>query len=211
MTALRWVLLIAAVLILLGVFLWSRHHARIASVLKMLGNRKPAAAPAPALANRQEPTLPNPGQDPAGQGQMPEKIVTIRILCRRATPFPAEQLVLALRAAGLQHGRFGIFHRHASDGDDAPVFSVASLTEPGSFDLTQLRTDVYQGVSLFLGLPGPIESVAAFDAMVETARSIAREMDGNLVDEHGSTLSIQRERYLREEVIQFQHRQKHPA
>lgn len=30
-------------------------------------------------------------------------------------------------------------------------------------------------------------------------------MNGNLVDEHGSTLSVQRERYLREEVIVFQH------
>jgi hypothetical protein len=31
------------------------------------------------------------------------------------------------------------------------------------------------------------------------------------VDELGSTFSIQRERYLREEIIQFQHRQGRPA
>jgi len=30
-------------------------------------------------------------------------------------------------------------------------------------------------------------------------------MDADLLDETGSTLSIQRERYMREEVIQFQH------
>jgi hypothetical protein len=30
-------------------------------------------------------------------------------------------------------------------------------------------------------------------------------LNGDLLDESGSTLSIQRERYLREEVIQFQH------
>jgi cell division protein ZipA len=129
------------------------------------------------------------------------------MLSRGAAPFPAEELVLALREAGLRHGRFGIFHYYSTDTDDRPVFSVASLTEPGSFDLTRLRTDVYQGVSLFLGLPAPIEGVAAFDAMVNAGRAVAKRLDGNLVDEHGSTLSVQRERYLREEVIQFQHRQ----
>ena len=119
----------------------------------------------------------------------------------------AEDLVLALREAGLRHGRFGIFHAPVSDTDDTPIFSVASLTEPGSFDLTRVHTDVYQGVSLFLGLPGPVEGVTAFEAMVNAARAVAKRLDGNLVDEHGSTLSVQRERYLREEVIQFQHRQ----
>jgi FtsZ-interacting cell division protein ZipA len=43
--------------------------------------------------------------------------------------------------------------------------------------------------------------------MVTTARALAVGLNGDLVDEQGSTLSIQRERYLREEVIQFQHRQ----
>ena len=49
--------------------------------------------------------------------------------------------------------------------------------------------------------------MAAFDLMVATARALAAGLRGDLVDEQGSTLSIQRERYLREEVIQFQHRQ----
>ena len=36
-------------------------------------------------------------------------------------------------------------------------------------------------------------------------RTLADQLDGDLVDERGSKLSIQRERYLREEVVQFQH------
>jgi FtsZ-interacting cell division protein ZipA len=47
--------------------------------------------------------------------------------------------------------------------------------------------------------------------MVTAARAVAKSLDGNLVDELGSTFSIQRERYLREEIIQFQHRQSRPA
>ena len=156
---------------------------------------------------RQEPTLPVKVAVP----ELPAKIVTIRILSRGASAFPGEDLVLALREAGLRHGKFGIFHQSVSDTDETPIFSVASLTEPGSFDLTRLRTDQYPGVSLFLGLPGPIEPVAAFDAMVSAGRAVAKRLDGNLVDEHGSTLSVQRERYLREDVIQFQHRHGRPG
>ncbi len=201
MTELRWVLLLAALLILVAVFLWTRYRPRLGDRFRLTG-RRDVAAPGSADGNR-------PLQEqPARSAALPAKIVTIRMLSRAAHPFPAEELVLALREAGLRHGRFGIFHYYSPDTDDSPVFSVASLTEPGSFDLTRLRTDVYQGVSLFLGLPAPIEGVAAFDAMVNAGRAVAKRLDGNLVDEHGSTLSVQRERYLREEVIQFQHRQR---
>jgi cell division protein ZipA len=57
---------------------------------------------------------------------------------------------------------------------------------------------------LFLVLPGPVEGAEAFDLMMEAARAIAQSLGGELLDETGSTLSIQRERYIREEIIQFQ-------
>lgn len=206
MTELRWVLLVAALLFLVALFVWTRYKARFTERFRF-PVRNPAPDSGLAPSGRQEPTLPARSATPT----LPDKIVTIRILSRGASAFPAEELVLALREAGLRHGRFGIFHSHVSDTDDTPVFSVASLTEPGSFDLTRLHTDVYPGVSLFLGLPGPIDGLTAFESMVNAARAVAKRLDGNLVDEHGSTLSVQRERYLREEVIQFQHRQGRPA
>ncbi len=199
MTELRWVLLLAALLILVALFLWSRYRARLTERFREALRPAPLAAGAGA---RLEPTLPAKVPVP----ELPAKIVTLRMLSRGANPFPGEDLVLALREAGLRHGKFGIFHLNVSDTDETAIFSVASLTEPGSFDLTRVRTDQYPGVSLFLGLPGPVEPVAAFDAMVSAGRAVAKRLDGNLVDEHGSTLSVQRERYLREDVIQFQHR-----
>jgi cell division protein ZipA len=206
MTELRSVLLIAALLVLVALFLWTRYRPRLGERFRLPVRKDPAEG-GPVRPSLDEP-VPTSEQAQAG---LPAKIVTIRILSRRSAPFSGEELVLALREAGLRHGRYGIFHHFATEADDTPVFSVASLTEPGSFDLTRLRTDVYQGVSLFLGLPGPQDGVAAFDAMVNAARAVAKQLDGNLVDEHGSTLSVQRERYLREEIIQFQHRQGRPA
>ncbi|MBN8279204.1 MAG: cell division protein ZipA C-terminal FtsZ-binding domain-containing protein [Gammaproteobacteria bacterium] len=203
MTELRWVLLVIALLVLAALFVWTRYRPKIVDGLRVVERIRPPAAPA---VERQEPVLPDRPPPPN-----PDKIVTIRVLSRAGEPFRGDELILALREAGLRHGRFGIFHSPVSDTDETAVFSVASLTEPGSFDLTRLQSDVYQGVSLFLCLPGPVEGVKAFDSMVTAARRVAGILSGNLVDEHGSTLSVQRERYLREEIIQFQHHQGRPA
>jgi cell division protein ZipA len=132
-------------------------------------------------------------------------IVSIRLMARQHKGFPADKLILALREMGLQHGKFGIFHRPDAENEGRADFSVANLVEPGSFDLTRIKKDYYSGVSIFLMLPGPDDGVNAFDDMLTTSRSLAEKMDGELFDEQGSTLSIQRERYLREEVVQFQH------
>lgn len=197
---LRWVLLLAGVLLLGGIFLWTRYRARLPDRLLSRSRREPVldakASPTGTAAPAAAPPPPLPG-----------KIVTVRLMSRDRQGFPADRLVLALRDAGLRHGRYGIFHLPVDDAADVARFSVANLIEPGSFDLTRLRTERYPGISLFLGLPGPPDGVGAFDQMVGLARRMAAELGGDLVDEQGSTLSIQRERFLREEIIQFQHRQ----
>ena len=200
MTELRWVLLGVGLLVLAGIYAYTRYRAsRPAEPARPRDRREPAISeppPEPADTERKAPDFPQP-----------EKVVTIRLLSRSKPGFEAEKLVLALREAGLRHGRFGIFHWQQEEQPAEAVFSVASLTEPGSFDLTALKTARYPGVSLFMVLPGPMEGVAAFDLMMGVARNLARSLEGDLSDEQGSTLSVQRERYLREEIIQFQHRQ----
>ena len=64
------------------------------------------------------------------------------------------------------------------------------------------------GISLFMVLPGPIDGADAFDLMMAAARTLAQSLNAELLDESGSTLSIQRERYLREEIVQFEHSNK---
>jgi cell division protein ZipA len=125
--------------------------------------------------------------------------------------FPAEELILALRAVGLQHGQFGIFHSMAEGDEERIRYSVASLVEPGSFDLSNLKDSRYQGISIFMVLPAPEDGVELFDEMLGTARDLTKRIEGNLVDEQGSAMSMQRERYMREEVIEFQRRRSQSA
>jgi cell division protein ZipA len=144
-------------------------------------------------------------EETAEQAQIEQKIVTLRLVARGDDNFSGEQVVLALRGLGLRHGKFGIFHRVEGTDDESIVFSVASLVEPGTFDLTNIRQQELPGVSMFMVLPGPKDGAEAFDEMMETARALADSLNGELLDEAGSTMSIQRERFMREEIIQYQH------
>ena len=167
--------------------------------------------------NRVDPSLEGgdpPVEDPeplaiahveADSADQPQKIVTVRIVAREKRSFAGDELVLSMRGIGLRHGKFGIFHRLDGSDESKTVFSAASLIEPGSFDLQNIQEQEIPGISLFLVLPGPIDSVEAFDMMMAAARTLTQSLDGELLDESGSSLSIQRERYLREEIIQFQH------
>jgi cell division protein ZipA len=214
MDGLRWLLLFFGLLVIAGVYLYSRRE-----------KTKPEE-PADELRVRREPTLEDGDSEPVvsdmdvsvdvsalgeeGRTEppaedVPQKIVTLRLIGHEKKPFKGDELILSMRGIGLRHGKFGIFHRYDGNDETRTIFSAASLVEPGSFDLANIKDQQIPGISLFLVLPGPVDSVEAFDLMMAAARALAQTLDGELLDESGSTLSIQRERYLREEIIQFQH------
>lgn len=214
MSELQLILIIGGLGCLLALFVWTRYRDRLPR--DIAGRLRTAVRREPSIGTLPDPE-PEADQAPPRQREgageppprIPAKIVTLRLMSRDKAGFPGEQLVLALREEGLRHGRYGIFHWSRDGSGDDPVFSVANLVEPGSFDLSRLRTDTFPGVSLFMALPGPMEGVAAFDALVGVARKLATALGGELLDEQGSTLSIQRQRYIREEIIQFQLRHGH--
>ena len=203
MDGLRWLLLVAGGLLIAGVYLYSRKD-------------RAKTVAAPDSERRVEPTLDDDGEDEFAtddelessddnQRDAPQKIVTLRIVARDRGSFRGDELVLSLRGIGMRHGKFGIFHRLDGNDENLTIFSAASLVEPGSFDLANIKDQNIPGISLFLILPGPIDGVEGFDLMMTAARTLAQSLDADLLDESGSTLSIQRERFMREEIIQFQH------
>lgn len=210
MDGLRWLLLLFGLLVIAGVYYYSRRE-------RNTGERtKRAAVP----ADRLEPSLDVASQDandanaesePEDQELDPDeprrqqKIVTLRVVARDHGSFAGDALILGLRGIGLRHGKFGIFHQYDGENEKKVVFSAASLVEPGSFDLASIKDQAIPGISLFMVLPGPLDGAQAFDRMMTAGRELARALNAELLDESGSTLSVQRERYLREEVIQYQH------
>lgn len=200
MSELRWILLGLGLLLIAGLYLWERKAPflqRFRRPKPIVGGVKPAAE---ATLSAEAPI-----DRPVVERRKPEKVVTLRVVRREGGEMQAEEAVLALKRVGLAHGKYGIFHRMPDGGDGEPLFSVASLTEPGSFDLENLQDSSIAGLSLFLTLPGRGDPMVAFDSMVGFARDLAEDLDGILLDERGSSWSIQRERYIREEIIEFHH------
>jgi cell division protein ZipA len=203
------VLLALGVLVIFAVYLWSRGFPqRWLAPLAELYKRQPApkVRVEPALEDEDLVEPEEVTVQPAPVVKLPpiETIVTLRFVPNEKA-IACNRVILALRAAGLRHGRYGIFHKLPDDLSDEPLFSVANLTEPGSFDMSRLSETKIPGMSFFMILPGVGDPVERFDQMVATARELARELDGELRDEKGSSWSIQRERYVREEVIEYRH------
>lgn len=224
MASLRWILFIFGIGVIAAVFLYSRGWLQSLLPRERSGTRRrdpllfdlEGADEPDARRPELVPELTAEVEPPAAASDIEavvddrsSKIIAIRLLPKSQEGFPGEDLVRGLREAGLRFGEFDIFHRQDARPGAQTSFSVASLVEPGSFDLTNLQEVNYPGISLFIVLPGPGDPLRAFDEMLSTARTLAQSMDGDLFDESGSTLSVQRERYMREELIEYQHRTTH--
>jgi cell division protein ZipA len=203
---LRWVLLGLGALLVVAVYLWSRGivSRKLLPTFPRLRERTEPRMDVepPPTPETVEPPLVETLSEEEQARPGPDRIVALRLI-PRTDELQAERAVTALRNAGLEHGRYSIFHRQL--GTNREGFSVASLTEPGTFDLENLGEGSIAGLSFFVVLPGLGDPVTRFDAMVETARGLSVELAADLFDESGSSWSSQRERYLREELIEYRH------
>jgi len=160
-------------------------------------------------ALRREPTFGEPIEAPvadepeieAAPQPQSQKIVAVRVMARTAEKFDGARLRDVLASERMEFGRYEIFHR--LDPAGRPVFSMASLLEPGTFDPETMAESAYPGIALFAVLPGPVPAQQAFEGLIDTARTLADRLDGVLLDDRGASLSIQRIAHLREEMLEF--------
>tara|TARA_B110000196_G_scaffold297299_1_gene288282 strand:+ start:857 stop:1513 length:657 start_codon:yes stop_codon:yes gene_type:complete len=213
MDGLRWLLLVVGLFVVAGIYFYTRVQ-RDRKTIETAEETDPVNRVEPSFGEIED----SPDSDTFGEvegeaGKISEapvpageqKIVTLRVIARNSGAFAGDELVLSLRGIGMRHGKFGIFHRFEGSDEENIIFSAASLVEPGSFDMANIKEQKIPGISLFMVLPGPIDGAEGFDLMITASRALAQTLDAELLDETGSTLSIQRERYMREEIIQHQH------
>jgi cell division protein ZipA len=168
-----------------------------------------AAAPAAAPVSGRVPTLLSeptdrstvaPAQTPNASEQ--QKIVTVRVCAPGEVRWSGATLLSALELHGLAYGRYQVFHRRHVDGRS--LFCVASLIEPGTFDVARMSTEEFRGITLFAVLPGPVEPLLTVDELLGAARGLAQELSGMVQDNKGMPLSPQRAAALRDDVARFQ-------
>ena len=234
MENIRWILLLVGFLIVLGIYVYGRYQAG-RDEGRDHAEQRPSLRPGADIdplfdqpddneaveaelerleqlisedsAQPQEPVA-DAGTAAKAPPPEPDKIVTLFVLAPKGVPFPGSFILEAMETAGLQFGDMDIFHCPDARRGGESLFSVASMVEPGTFDLSAMGSFTTSGLVLFLQLPGPAEPVQAFDRMVEAARSLAESLGGTVCDATRSMLTNQTIGHMREDVIDYQLRQR---
>lgn len=149
--------------------------------------------PAPTLSSSESPA---PRRSPERR-----KILSLR-LSTAPQKIEGAKLQEVLASELLSHGKYDIFHREHSDGQ--AIFSIASMVEPGTFDLEKMGETLYPGVTLFAQLPGPVPGMHALNELVACARRLHQSLGGVLQDDRGVPLTVHRIERMRQEVREFE-------
>lgn len=136
-----------------------------------------------------------------------EEVIVINIFAPEEQNYSGMELLQLILNCGMRYGEMDIFHRHEDGFDRGRVqFSMANAIEPGTFDLDTMGETDCPGVSFFMGLPGPKNSMKAFDFMLETAQTLVRNLGGELRDERRSPMSDQTIAHCRQRIRDFERR-----
>lgn len=183
---------------------------------------KPAAPARPRLQQTPDPepvvqSIPEP-PPPAAEPEVesasaplagePSEVLVINVMAREGRQFAGDDLMQSLITAGLKFGDMNIFHQRLGNDSKGPVlFSVANILNPGTFDLNTMDSFSTVGISMFLALPTPINNLEAFEMMMQVAKRIRDDLDGELRDDNRNGMTAQTIEHYRQRVRDFELRQ----
>lgn len=199
---------------------WTRKNPEHESVIEEdeLAEDRESEASAPPIVTtdveedtaRRGPAEYNHGQPLAGANR-PEarEVIVINVLARSGDDFSGTALKNLFEACGLELGDMDIYHRHETTDTNSPVqFSVANAVEPGTFKPADIPALTTPGISFFMSMPGPSNSLQAFEFMLETAQCVVRNLGGELKDERRSVMTPQTIEHCRQRIREFDRKQR---
>lgn len=130
-----------------------------------------------------------------------DKIVSLYVAAKAGHMLRGEDIVVAAEKTGLVFGHLNVFHRLV-DGhpERGPVFSMANILQPGSFDMAGIREMQTPAIAFFLTLPAPISALDAWEKMLPTVQRMGELLDGVVLDDSRNALGRQRIANIRDEL-----------
>ena len=151
-----------------------------------------------------EPDLPEQGRLPRGANT---HVFILYVVARREDAFSGGGILETLLANDLRFGDMDFFHRHErKSGRGAIEFSVANMMKPGVFNIDNMEPLQTRGLMFFVTLPGPTDMLKAFDYMYETAKLVAKALDGDIQDETRSVVTRQSLEHMRQQIRELERR-----
>ncbi len=214
MDEIRWILIISGIVLIAGIIIYENY-------LKSILNKNPKESEKiePTFQGESNPSNPKINEIQLGSHSDNnidieidfddhnikvecDHVITVRLTPIDSVPFNGNQVLEILNGNGLSLDDSGIFN-YPDKHNKAKLFSVANLVEPGVFNAQEIEDMKIPGLSFFMLLPLNSNEINAFDEMMTVLKRIKTLLKAELLDDAGSTLSIQRERYIREEVIEY--------
>ncbi len=130
---------------------------------------------------------------------------------RAGSTLRGEDIVVAAEKTGMVFGHMNVFHRllegHPERG---PVFSMASIIKPGSFDMATIRELETPAIAFFLTLPAPGPALDAWEKMLPTVQRMAELLDGVVLDDSRNALGRQRIAHIRDDLRAYDRQHEAP-
>ena len=140
-----------------------------------------------------------------------DRIVSLYVAAKAGTQLHGQDIVVAAEKAGLSYGHMDVFHRLVDGKPElGPVFSVANIIKPGSFELSQIGSLETPAIAFFLTLPAPLAALDAWDTMLPAAQRMAELLDGVVLDEERNALGRQRIAHIRDELRAYDRQHQAP-
>ncbi len=134
-------------------------------------------------------------------------VFVLHVVSRSEQGFSGADILHILLACDLRFGDMDFFHRHEHQAGRGPIqFSVANMMKPGVFDIDQMSSMYTRGLMFFVTLPGPEDMLKAFDYMYETAKTVARNLGGDVLDETRSAVTRQGIDHMRQQIRELERR-----
>ena len=214
MEEIRWVLIISGIALIAGIIIYESY---LKSILHKTSKEPEKIEP--TFHNESSPDSPKINEEQLGAHSDNnidieididdhnikvecDHVITVRLTPIDTKPFDGNQILEILNGNGLSLDDSGIFN-YLDKHNKTKLFSAANLVEPGVFDAQDIENQKIPGLSFFMLMPLSSNEINAFDEMMMVLKKIKTSLKAELLDDAGSTLSIQRERYIREEVIEY--------
>ena len=139
---------------------------------------------------------------PVAEEKAPSDLIVVHAMAAKGRPYHGYDLLQALLANNLRFGDRKIFHRYETVANNLnhPLYSVASLNKPGTFDLPKMGSFSCDGLVFFVELKGLSDPIGALKLMLDSAEKLVATLGGHLADEARRLLTVEAVTHMREQA-----------
>jgi FtsZ-interacting cell division protein ZipA len=151
-------------------------------------------------------TNPDPDSEKAAgsKGEADIMMIAFAVMSQVGRTLSGEAVLNLFSDLDLTFAEGAGFYLKADAGDmENPLFTVANMVTPGTFDPTIFVAETTPGLLLFTRLENDNTAWEKFSAIAETAEELAEQLDGVLCDEQNKAISASRMVEIQNEVAAF--------